>query len=78
MRTQKAKFKEGEIIKNLHNNFQRIIRRIAYVEKNGMLEVRYFYSGEKLDDSLKPTGRFSDEIAGNCSQTTMLNWQKKQ
>jgi hypothetical protein len=77
VKKQEAKFKEDDVVKNARNNFQRIIRRIAYVEKDGIFEVKYFYSEEKLDDSLRPTGRFNDEIDGNCSETTMLNWQKR-
>jgi hypothetical protein len=78
MKKQEQKFKEGDVIKNARNNFQRIIRRVAYMEKDGMLEARYFYSDEKLDNSLRPTGYFNDEIAGDCSQINMLHWQRGQ
>jgi hypothetical protein len=76
MNKQEPKFQVGDVVKNARNGFQRIIRNVTYIEKDGEPEVRYLYSEEELVGSFKPTGRFKDEIAGECSQTQLLNWQR--
>ena len=76
MKKQDQKFQVNNVIKNARNNFQRVIREVAYVEKDGMLEARYSYSDEELDTSLKPTGEFKKEITGECSQNHLVNWQR--
>jgi len=74
MKRENQKLQVGDVIKNSRNNFQRIIRKVGYVEHNGELEVRYFYSDEELNKALEPTGKFKDEITGECSQKHLLNW----
>lgn len=75
MKRQKQKFQIGDIIKNPRNNFQRIIRRVGYLERGAILKVMYSYSDEELND-LKPTGHFMDSVTGECSQDHLLNWQR--
>jgi hypothetical protein len=77
MKKEKQKLQVGDVVKNGRNNFQRKIRKVGYMERNGELEVRYFYSGEELNKLLQPTGKFLDEITGECSQKHLLNWQRE-
>lgn len=44
MKKEKQKLQVGDVVKNGRNNFQRLIREVGYVEKDGNLEVRYSYS----------------------------------
>ncbi|MDR3548685.1 MAG: hypothetical protein P4M11_10555 [Candidatus Pacebacteria bacterium] len=77
MKKEKQKLQVGDVVKNGRNNFQRLIREVGYVEKDGNLEVRYSYSDEELNAQLMPTGKFKDEITGECSQKHLLNWQNE-
>lgn len=76
IKMQKAKFKPGDIVINKRNEFQRLIRKVEYIERSGTLKVMYSYSVQELDDKLHPTANFMTEINGYCSQDHLLTWER--
>ena len=75
MKVQKAKFRVGDIVVNIRNQWRRLIRDIGYAERSGMIKVMYFYSTEEFNEHYYPTGRFH-YYSHVCGQDHLLTWQK--